>query len=82
MGGLLLMNRFVVENVLLQRGMWRVTGREGTPLRFDRAITDEEYARTVRLRHQRRAPAHHMAFSPMAYLSERTARAFDRMIDG
>jgi hypothetical protein len=66
MGGLLILNRFVVENVRRERNEWRVSGHDGTPLRFDRVIADHEYARKVRLRNQRQAPSHHMAFSPMA----------------
>jgi hypothetical protein len=81
-GGLLLLNRFIVTDVKLVKGEWRVAGRDGTPVRFDRSVTGYQYARTVRLRDQRQAPGHYMAFSPLAYLSQRTAGAFDRLIDG
>jgi len=81
MGGLLLLNRFTVRNVRLVRDEWHVSGRDGTPLRFDRAVTGEQYARTVRIVGQRQAPTHYMAFSPMVRLSARTAKAFDLLID-
>lgn len=80
-GGLLLMNRFTVRSVRRRGNEWQVSGNDATPLAFDRVVAGQEYARTVRIRNQRQAPIHHMAFSPMAYLSQRTARAFDRLVD-
>jgi hypothetical protein len=81
MGGLLLMNRFTVDTVRRSHDEWRVSGRDATPLRFDRVIAGGAYARSVRLRGQRQAPQHYMAFSPLAHLSQMTAAAFDRLIE-
>ncbi len=81
MGGLLLMNRFTIATVRREGDAWRVAGRDATPLRFDRVVAGADYARDVRLRDQRQAPEHYMAFSPLAYLSQRTVDAFDRAID-
>lgn len=81
MGGLLLLNRITVERVARRNEEWHLSGR-GTPLRFDRAITGDRYAKTVRIRGQRNAPDHYMSFTPMAYIAGKTAAVFDRIIDG
>lgn len=79
-GGLLLLNRFVVNRVSWRSGEWQISAADSTPLRTHLAITGAEYVRDVRLRGQRSAPRHYMSFSPMAYLSAPTAKAFDRLL--
>jgi hypothetical protein len=79
-GGLVVLNAFTVTRVRKARGGWRVTGEDATPLVFNRVLSGRDYARTVRIRNQRQAPTSHMSFTPMAYLSQRTATALERLV--
>lgn len=65
-GGLLLLNAWTISAVRRREDGWRLHGEDGTPIRFDRAVIGAEYRRYVRLRNQRQAPDHYMAFSPFA----------------
>jgi hypothetical protein len=78
-GGLRVLNAFTVTDVRKSRGEWRVSGTDATPLVFNRVLIGEDYARSVRIRNKRSAPTSYMAFSPIAYLSQRTADRLERL---
>jgi hypothetical protein len=81
-GGLRVLNAFTVTDVRKTRGKWRVSGTHATPLVFNRVLIGEDYARSVRIRNKRSAPRNYMAFSPIAYLSQRTADRLEHLVAG
>jgi hypothetical protein len=80
--GLFVLNAFTVTDVTSEGSGFLVSGDHATPVVFNRVLGGEDYVRSVRIRNERLAPTSHMSFSPIAYLSQRTADRLERIVTG